>query len=171
MALTLALLHQYGVGLPLACAAIETYILLAIALTDFQHRLIPTMLVYPGLILALATSPIWPNLGPWNSVLGAAAAFGFFFLMSLLARFLFGEGALGDGDVSLAALIGAISGFPLVVLSLAIGAFAGGLGALLALVLRRSTFGAAIPYGPFLVIGVLYTLVSGNTLHPMYVVL
>jgi leader peptidase (prepilin peptidase)/N-methyltransferase len=170
-AVTLVVLHQYGFGLSSLSAALETYVLCAIALTDLQHRLIPTLLVYPALVFALVTSLTWPSLGLLSSALGAGVAFGCFFALSVLARLLFGEGALGDGDVSLAALIGAISGFPLVALSLAAGVLAGGIGAALALALRRSSFGGAIPYGPFLVIGVLYTLLSGDMLHATYVVL
>ena len=169
--LTVLLLRQYGVGAILFSAVLETYVLLAVAVTDMQHRLIPTLLVYPAVVFALATSAAWPNLGVVNSLLGAGIAFALFFALAFIARVVFGDGALGDGDVTLAALVGAICGYPMVVFSLALGALAGGIGALLVLLVRRSAFGTTIPYGPYLVIGVLYVLLSGNTTHPLYTVL
>ena len=64
-----------------------------------------------------------------------------------------------------------ICGYPTVIWSLALGALVGGLGALLLLVLRRSPLGTTIPYGPYLVIGVVYVLLSGNTTQPLYALL
>jgi leader peptidase (prepilin peptidase)/N-methyltransferase len=171
VALAVLLLGKYGIGWILASAAIETVVLTTVAVIDMQHRLIPTLLIYPTILFALACSAFWPNLGLWNSLLGGALAFALFFALAFLARLLFGEGALGDGDVTLATLIGVICGYPMVVLSLALGALAGGLGALFLLALRRSPLGTTIPYGPYLVIGVIYVLLSGNTTHPVYAVI
>jgi leader peptidase (prepilin peptidase)/N-methyltransferase len=170
-ALAVLLLRRYGVGLLLGSAAVETIVLTTVAVIDMQHRLIPTLLVYPTIVFALACSAFWPNLGLWNSLLGGGLAFALFFGLALIARLVFGDGALGDGDVTLAALIGTICGYPMVVWSLALGAFAGGLGALLLLAIRRSPLGTTIPYGPYLVIGVVYVLLMGNTIHPLYAVI
>lgn len=168
-ALAVLLWQRYGLGWMLLSAAVETVVLIAVAVIDMQHRLIPTLLVYPTIVFALLSSACWPHLGLWNSLLGGGLAFALFFGLAFLARLIFGDGALGDGDVTLAALIGAICGYPLVVLALALGALAGGLGAIVLLVLRRSPLGTTIPYGPYLVAGIIYLLVSGNTTHPLYV--
>lgn len=169
---TLAVLlwHKYGMGQLMLSADVEVLVLTTVAVIDLQHRLIPTMLIYPTILFALVSSVAWPNLGLWNSLLGGALAFVLFFSLALVARLIFGEGALGDGDVTLATLIGVICGYPTVVLSLALGALAGGLGAILLLAFRRSPLGSTIPYGPYLVIGVVYVLLSGNTTHPLYTV-
>ena len=170
-ALWAMLAGRYELGWPLASSLVLTGLLAAIAVIDFQHRLIPSLLVYPTILVAVAGSPLWPGLGVLKSVEGGAIGFGLFFALDLLARFAFGEGALGAGDVTLAAAVGAICGYPLVVLALAVGAFLGGFGAILVMVIRRSPIGTAIPYGPYLIGGVVYVLLSGNTLHPIYSVL
>ncbi len=169
--LWVGLAHNYDFGRPFGSALVLTVFLAAIAVIDFQHRLIPSWLVYPTVVIAVAGSPLWPGLGLLSSIEGAAIGFALFFALALFARFAFGEGALGDGDVTLAAAIGAICGYPLVILALALGAFLGGLGAILVVLVRRSPIGTVIPYGPFLIGGVFYVLLSGNTLHPMYTVL
>ena len=170
-ALWATLANRYDFGWPLGSALLLTAFLGAIAVIDFQHRLIPSLLVYPTVVIAVAGSPLWPGLGLLSSLEGAAVGFALFFVLALFARFAFGEGALGDGDVTLAAAIGAICGYPLVILALALGAFLGGLGAILVVLVRRAPIGTVIPYGPFLIGGVVYVLLSGNTLHPMYTVL
>jgi leader peptidase (prepilin peptidase)/N-methyltransferase len=170
-ALWATLASRYDFGLPLGSALVLTIFLGAIAVIDFQHRLIPSLLVYPTVVIAVAGSPFWPGLGLLSSIEGAAVGFALFFVLALFARFAFGEGALGDGDVTLAAAIGAICGYPLVILALALGAFMGGVGAILVVLVRRSAMGTVIPYGPFLIGGVIYILVTGNTLHPIYTVL
>ncbi len=74
--------------------------------------------------------------------------------------------AAHDDSVHLALAIGCITGYPLVLPTLALGALLGGLGALGVLLWgwgdRRST----LPYGPYLIIGVLYVLARGTTMHP-----
>jgi leader peptidase (prepilin peptidase)/N-methyltransferase len=159
--------QRYGQSLLLLYSSIFITVLVAVGVIDLQHRLIPTLLVYPTIVFARATSPGWPNLGILSSLIGGGIAFGLFFALAILARFVFGEGALGGGDVTLAALIGTICGYPLVVLALALGAFLGGIGAFVMIALKRSALGTTIPYGPYLVAGVIYVLLSGNTLHPL----
>ena len=104
--LAVLLLRTYGVGWILGSAVVEITMLTTVAVIDLQHRLIPTLLVYPTIVFAVACSAFWPNLGIWNSLLGGGLAFALFFGLALIARLLFGEGALGDGDVTLATLIG-----------------------------------------------------------------
>jgi leader peptidase (prepilin peptidase)/N-methyltransferase len=166
--LGILLYRRYGVGVLLPCTAVEATVLMAVAVIDLEHRLIPTLLVYPCVLFALAYSPAWPNLGIVSSLLGGALAFALFFGLAFVARLTFGAGALGDGDVTLATLIGAMTGYPMVVVSLALGALFGGLGAILLVLLRRTPFGSTIPYGPYLVAGAIYILVMGNTMHPLY---
>ncbi len=84
----------------------------------------------------------------------------------VLARQVYGDGALGSGDVHLALAIGCITGYPLVVSTLALGALLGGFGALGVLLWGRGGRRSTLPYGPYLIIGVLYMLARGTTMHP-----
>jgi prepilin signal peptidase PulO-like enzyme (type II secretory pathway) len=75
-----------------------------------------------------------------------------------LVVMLVGRGALGAGDVKLAALIGVAVGFPEVLWALALGIVAGGVGALLILVTRRGGLKSYMPYAPFLCLGAMLVL-------------
>ena len=70
---------------------------------------------------------------------------------------------MGYGDVKLAAFIGLMSGFPLVIVALLVGVVAGGLAAVFLLIsgLVKSRK-AAIPYGPFLAVGAMTALIWGD---------
>ncbi len=156
---------RYGLSVLLPISALESALLLAVLFVDAQHRLVPHGLVVPGAVLALATSPLWPGLGLLGSLAGGASAFIFFTMLVRAAQHFFGEGAFGQGDANLAGWIGLLSGYPLVAVSLSSGVFLGGIGAMLILLLRRGSLRATMPYGPYLVAGALYVLVSGNTLN------
>lgn len=158
---------QYVLNGPLlALSLVEAALLLAILFIDLETRLIPTLLVIILVVLGLAGSPFWPGLGLWQALEGGALGFACFGLLVVLARVIFGEGALGVGDANLALAIGCITGYPLVAFTLSLGVFLGGIGAFLLILVARRGMKSTIPYGPYLVLGVLYVLVSGNTIHP-----
>jgi leader peptidase (prepilin peptidase)/N-methyltransferase len=66
---------------------------------------------------------------------------------------LVGRGALGSGDVKLAAALGAVLGFPLALSGLLLGVVLGGVAALVLLITRRVGRKDPIAYGPYLALG------------------
>jgi len=71
---------------------------------------------------------------------------------------------LGGGDVKLAAFIGLITGFPLVIEALVLGTLIGGVVSLVLLITRVRGRRDAIPYGPFLIAGAVITLLWGDAI-------
>jgi leader peptidase (prepilin peptidase)/N-methyltransferase len=129
-------------------ALLVTGLLLAITLVDFQVRRIPNVLVLALLIWALV-QPLWlgqPTLVA--AALGLLAGGGLFLLLALIGR-----GAMGAGDVKLAAALGAVVGFPHVLPALFLGAVAGGAAALVLLATRRAGRKDYMAYGPYLALG------------------
>ena len=156
-----------------AVSLCEAALLVAVLFIDLELRLIPTLLVGLLVLLALGSAAFWPGLGLESALLGGALGFASFGALVLLARLVFGAGALGMGDANLALAIGCITGYPLVAFTLSVGVFLGGLGAaailLGSIVARRAGVGlrSTIPYGPYLVLGALYVPAHGNTLNPL----
>jgi leader peptidase (prepilin peptidase) / N-methyltransferase len=127
-----------------------------LAVVDVRHRLLPNRVVVPALaagavllLLAAAVEPAWPAF--LRAVLGAVVLFAAFLVLALVS-----PGALGMGDVKLAALLGLFLGW--------IGWDAVGLGlvvafvvqALVALVLlagRRVGLRGELPFGPAMLLG------------------
>ncbi len=131
-----------------------------VLVTDLEVKLIPNRIMLPTigamLFIGLFAGPALPPLAGsvwWQVPLGGLIGFLTMWLLMLLGVALLGEGALGGGDVKLAAFVGLATGFPLVILTLLLTFLSGGVAAVLVLISRRGGLRTAIPYGPFLVLG------------------
>ena len=75
---------------------------------------------------------------------------------------------MGWGDVKMAALVGLVTGFPLMLVALLLGIILGGLvaGFLLALKIKKRK--EAIPFAPFLSLATIVTLLWGSNILNWY---
>lgn len=134
-------------------AAGASAVLVALASIDLRDGVIPNRIVYPALAAGLVASGAWPDRGLVEALAGGAWALG----AALLVRVL-GRGALGGGDVKMAALAGAVVGSPGVLAAGVVATLAGGAVSALLVAARRAGRGARLPYGPFLALGAIATL-------------
>ncbi len=155
-----------GFSLSLLATSVYFAVFILIFVTDMEHRLILHAVTFPAILFALLASPL--TVTPISALLGAAVGFLFFWLIYLLGAWVFGAGAMGFGDVTLATLIGAAVGFPLVIAALLIGILAGGLVTIVLLITRVRRMRSKVPYGPFLLIGAAITLVWGSQIVEWY---
>jgi prepilin signal peptidase PulO-like enzyme (type II secretory pathway) len=149
-----ALGAHFGAGQKVVLACVYSAILIAITTVDIQHRLVLNRLSYPGAVIALAGSLLWPGLGLGSALLGGGVAFAIFFVIELLGR-----GAMGPGDTKLAALIGSMLGFPGVFNALLTGVLLGGAAGVVYLVVLRRSRKDKFAYGPYLAAGALLAMV------------
>lgn len=158
--------------LPVVLACVYAALFMLITVIDWEHRLILDVVILPAIGLSLLltiVAPGWLNslfpelqqASPFGWLVGGVIGFVFFFLVWLFGQRVYGPGALGQGDIKLAAFIGLITGFPLVIVALASGILAGGVISLLLVVTRIRSMRSFIPYGPFLIIGAVIALWSG----------
>lgn len=133
-------------------------IFLALATTDLERRLIPNRIVYPSMLLAMALSWAWPDRNVAQVFAGGAFAFGIMLLMFAISR-----GRFGFGDVKMATLMGFATGFPAMTVGLFFTAIAGGLVAGALLIARVMRPGQYMPYGPFIALGAILSLLWGST--------
>lgn len=151
-----------GAGLlygPTPRAVVAAYygaLFLLIALIDLEQELIPDRLVVAGLLTAPVTATLW-GISPVGIALGALLEFGFF----LGSAFLF-RGAVKEGDVKLAAYLGAITGFPRAMYGMFMMSLTAGVVSLLLIALRRKRMGDLIPFAPFMVAGTALALLTGR---------
>lgn len=119
------------------------------------HRL-PNAIVLSALgvtILLLAASCLFG--APWGALLRALAAGAVLFVFFLALRVI-GRGAMGGGDVKLAALMGVLLGWvgwSAVAVGVLVAFVLGGLVGVILLATRRASRATRIPFGPFLVAG------------------
>lgn len=140
---------------------IYTAILAIVLITDLEHRLILNAVTYPAVIIGLIGSFFVRDVIWWSALIGGAIGLVFFFVAAVVGRAVFGAGALGGGDVKLAAFVGVITGYPLVIEAIVLTILIGAAVSLLLLVTRVRSLRDHVPYGPFLVSGALVTLLWG----------
>jgi len=169
--LIFALLYwHYGLSAELGIMAFYACLFIIIFVVDLEHGLILNKVVYPGMVVALLLALLprpwltqWIVTGVANAALGGAVGFVILFLIAIVSR-----GGMGWGDVKLAALIGMATGFPLVFFSLIMGAIVGGIVAVALMIAKKRTRRQTIPFGPFLALAAMITLLWGSNILEWY---
>jgi len=142
-----------------------------IFMVDLEKGVILNKVVYPAMVIAVILGvlgiqpelPQWPVGGIANVAMGGGVGFLFFFVVAMASR-----GGMGWGDVKLAGLIGLATGFPMVLVAIVLGA---GLGAIVGVVLmaiRKKGMKSLIPFGPFLSVATMVTLIWGGDMLNWY---
>lgn len=170
VAAVFALLYwYYGLSLMLLFSLIYACLLTIVFVIDVEQQLILDVIVYPGMALALALSPLYPALGtsPGTRVISSALG-GAIGLALMILPFLIARGGMGFGDVKMAALVGLMTGFPEVFFALFLSILSGGLVAIVLLAGGLKKRRQPIPFGPFLAIGTMAMVVWGNQIQYWY---
>jgi leader peptidase (prepilin peptidase)/N-methyltransferase len=162
-AMFLLLWSRYGMSLHFAFVALVASVFIVVLVIDFEHRLIPNGVIYPAIAMALGAIPLAVGPGLPQALWGGAVGLA---LLSLIVL-VYPQG-IGLGDVKLAAFIGLVAGFPLVLLALFLSfVLGGGVGAA-ALLARRVGMKDALPFAPFLAMGGMIALLYGEEILRWY---
>jgi prepilin signal peptidase PulO-like enzyme (type II secretory pathway) len=128
-----------------------------VAVTDLRERYVYTAVALVGIALGVLGSPLVHQAPWWSGAAGALLGWLAFAALYVLGRWLYrGREPLALGDVTIAAMVGAVAG-PSVLSALVLGILASGLAAVGVLIARRSG-NALMPYGPGLCLGALVGL-------------
>jgi leader peptidase (prepilin peptidase)/N-methyltransferase len=157
--LTAALAVRWGPSLALALSLVILWLSLFNSMTDMENGFIydvpAVALGIVGLGLRLAGG--WPAV--LEGILGAALGFGFIALIILIK-----PGGMGWGDAMLMIGIGGAVGWKYCIFCLYFGFLIGGIVILPLMLKKKLKRKDAVPLGPFLAIGSLLTLFTGNVL-------
>ena len=142
---------------------------------DLEHGLILNKIIYPAMAIAFLISAFAPGTGiiPFlitgitgsilSSIIAGVTGFIIFLLIVIISR-----GGMGFGDVKMVGLIGLVIGWPRVFIAILIGILLGGLVAIFLLFLKIKGRKQTIPFGPFLAIGAMVTLLYGAEIWSWY---
>ena len=155
----------YGLSWQLAAALIFISFYIVLFITILEQGILPNVIVYPGIAVALALALSNPLTGVMPNFIDCAAglgvSFGLFFLLWAVPR-LFKKSVMGFGDVGMAGLIGASVGFPQILVALCIALPSGVLTMALLPLLRPGKLNGPLQFDPFLAAAGLITLFWGN---------
>jgi prepilin signal peptidase PulO-like enzyme (type II secretory pathway) len=123
--------------------------------SDLRERAVYPAIVYPAIVgLALAAPLLGTSIV--DAVAGGLVAGALFIVLYLVARLRYGPGALGEGDVSVAVLLGVVVGLSRLPFALPLVSIIGAGLALVAAVRARS-LRASFAYAPTLCLAALAT--------------
>lgn len=134
--------------------------LLTLTVIDFEHHILPDVIVLPLLWVGLMTNALSGAVGLNDAVWGVVLGYMILWLPASLYRLVRGFDGMGYGDFKLLAMIGAWLGWqeiPLVLMTASTAALLGGL-VLLALSKVENMRTEYFAFGPFLAIGAVVAL-------------
>ncbi|HEX8284584.1 MAG TPA: prepilin peptidase [Pyrinomonadaceae bacterium] len=183
-ALTFVLHSGVTLSLPFDLAFVAAVV--ALVFIDAEHMILPNVITYPGFALALAARAIVPNLygvasfgggqvPAWllsvgGALLGALVGGGFLWLVGWLWERLRGVEAMGLGDVKMMLMVGAFLGWPLTLLTIFVGVLSGSVAGVAAMARKgERDMQMLLPFGIFLGIGSLVSLLFGTRIIDWYV--
>lgn len=170
--------------------------IVSLVFIDAEHMILPNVITYPLLVFALLVRIVFPlffgatyfsdfNIFPLNqmhdfpvwvislvgAVLGALMGGGSLWLVGEIWKRLRGVEAMGLGDVKMMFGVGALLGWRLTLLSIFIGAFAGAvIGVLVIARQKEKDFQTQIPFGIFLGIGSILSILFGEQIISWYII-
>jgi leader peptidase (prepilin peptidase) / N-methyltransferase len=163
-----ATVSRYGVT-PLAITLLAFLsALVVIAFIDLDHQIIPNVITMPGIPLGLLVGVVLGDPPILDRVIGTLAGAGFLYLVLFFGSALYGQEAMGEGDLNLIALVGAFLGWRGVVVTILVGCLVGSAMGLALIGLRRLRRREHIPFGPFLAFGATVALFWGERVVAWY---
>ena len=170
---------HFGLSLEFLVTAFYGSLFIVLGVIDLEHGLILDKIVFPSAVVALIINIFLPPsevfLLPWpwlagivNGLIGGATGFVYLLIPFLIALPIYKGEGMGLGDVKMAALIGLVTGFPLVLVALIMASFLGGLVAGVLLLLKIKKRRETIPFGSFLSLATIATLLWGSNILNWY---
>jgi leader peptidase (prepilin peptidase)/N-methyltransferase len=145
--------------------ALWGFLLVALVWIDADFHLLPDALTFPGTLLGIAAALLLHGFprGAHEALLGVVTGSGLLWLLAwawLTFRRIEG---MGQGDVKLAAMFGAVLGWKLTLLTLFLSALAGSAWGLLLMARGRGGMKSPLPFGSLLAPAALVVFLWGET--------
>lgn len=157
-----AAFYAFGVSFQLVPALVLILVLILLAGTDYEHRLLPNVIVGPATVLGLVFSAFLRPEWWWVYPLAALVLAGMLFLLAIIY-----PGGMGMGDVKMGGMLGAFLG-PYAALAVFIGALTGAIAGGILMATGKMPRRTALPFGVFMSLGGLVTLFVGPELWSYY---
>ncbi len=144
-------------------ALILTAFFIVITFIDYDHQLI-----LDKVLICLSLTGVVINLWigsvtPLDMLIASLLGGGLLLIIALVSG-----GGMGGGDIKFAAALGLCFGWKYLLLTLFLSFIFGGIGGVLLLVSKMKSRKDFIPFGPFIALGALFTLLYGNTMITWY---
>jgi len=155
--LSAAVVWRFGWHWQAVAALLVTWSLVALAVIDFDHQILPDSITLPLLWLGLLASLAWsaglaPPIpaDPRSAILGAAFGYASLWCVYWGHKLVTGKDGMGYGDFKLFGALGAWMGWQMLPLILLLSAFTGAVVGIALIAVRGRDRNIPIPFGPYL---------------------
>lgn len=167
-AAAIAVLFVNGVVWQTLGAMVLSFSLIAVAVTDFDSRIIPDAVVLPMIWLGLLCNVFGLFTDAQDAILGAIAGYLVLWLIYWIYKLVTGKEGIGYGDLKLAAMLGAWLGVTVLPLVLLLAFTAGTLVGVGLIMFAGGSRRSVVPFGPFLAAAGWIALLWGGSLNQYY---
>lgn len=149
---------KFNLGLALVYYLIIFSILIVVAVYDIKTQLVPENFIWLVLILSLAFGWHFGNFGLLKMFYGALIGGGLLAVLVYASR----EKWMGAGDIKIGVIMGALLGYPVAIFGLFASFVFGSIVGLIYIYYKRKTIKAALPFAPFIIFSLLFSLIFGQ---------
>jgi len=166
--LTAVTIWKMGYGASTIAAVALTWLLIALAIIDIDHHLLPDVMVLPFLWLGLLLNVNGMFTSLSSAVIGAAGGYLTLWIIFQLFKLLTGKEGMGYGDFKLFALFGAWFGWQSLLLILLMSSFVGAVIGVGLIAFRGHQRSQPLPFGPYLALAGWVTMLWGDSMIHAY---
>ena len=157
--------YFYGISITSLLLVILSIFFIIIFFIDLHHFIIPDQLTYPLMVIGFAKSFyqidnffLFPNY--INSLIGGICGYFIIWLIIFLYKKIRNKEGMGLGDAKLLAAIGFWFGWISLPFILFFSSFIALMATLPSLIKKRKNLSSQIPFGPFIVLGVIMYIIT-----------
>jgi leader peptidase (prepilin peptidase)/N-methyltransferase len=159
---------HFGVSLQALAALFLTWCLIAASGIDIGHKLLPDNITLPLLWLGILLSLFDVFVDLEASIIGAMVGYMSLWSVFMLFKLVTGKEGMGYGDFKLLAMLGAWLGWQPLLVVILTSSIVGATVGITMIVLKKTSRGTQIPFGPYLAAAGWITLLWGDRLMPLY---
>jgi len=156
----------FGWGVTLVMSLVLSQMLWVLAWIDLETGLLPDAITFPGIAAGMIFGLISGHLQ--DSIIGAVAGYGVFWLVARVFLLLTKREGMGYGDFKLLAMLGAFLGWQALPFIIFLASFCGAMIGSIYLLLTHQRAQAQIPFGPYLALSGMIWLLWGSDLLGWY---
>jgi len=150
------LMHRFNNFAAFAIYMVFTCALVVVTFIDLKHYIIPNEISIPGIVVGLL------------SLIGCVTGGGLLYLTALFSLAVFKKEGMGGGDIKLLAMVGAFLGWKLALMTIVVGSVMGAIVGVAMILLRLKERGDYIPFGPYLALGAVLSMLYGGRILELY---
>lgn len=161
----------YGINTITLYYLLLVSLLVIITFIDIDHYIIPDGLIIFGAIGVLTFNILGQGVGLKESLLGGLICGGGTLILIYLIELLVKKEVMGGGDIKLFAMVGLFLGVKYGLLTVLLSVYVGAIYGVYTIIyskIKNKEYNSMIPYGPFISIGALITVLCGTSIIDWY---